>query len=296
MDLNDLAGSPRFLGLIMGDSGNGKTGALASLLNTGAHFVRIIGHDRNWDSLVRYVKPEFRANVDIVPLEDTQSGSQTSEIAPTDPPSAFIRGVQLMTHWKYTRPDGKVVDLGRPRDWGNDTTVVLDSLTSQGRAAVLRQRFLRPTKDLRKLSFGAQVEQQAFLDAAMLDKYRFNFIAISHLKLIGPKDPDIPEKLSEEEKAVKRAVAEAQAEMVPFKYFPSATGEQLAKNVAMNFNVVLLADKKVTGIGAGAKVQRVLTWTPRDNMDLKMPDYGLKDPLDIATGLLDIYRAMGVVK
>jgi hypothetical protein len=292
--------TPRLKMLVQGHSKSGKTGLLASAANAG-YKIRVLDYDGNGRAtLMRYIKPEFHANVDVVTLEDRTHSELASLTEPDGIPDAYHRGLKLLDRWKYKQRDGTEVDLGSPREWGPDTIVVLDSATGQAKAALLRVRALNKTRDLRKLSGAAQIEQEAFTDKACDDKREWHFVATAHLKLIGPKEFDGPSeakqsKMTEEEQEVleaRRNVAVQTAEIVPVRYFPSAAGQELARRYATHFDAAVLIEPRW---GRDGKARRVLTWAPRPEMDLGMPEWpGLVDPLDQTTALAQILRAMGL--
>lgn len=276
----------RAKGLIMGRPRSGKTGAFAALANAG-YKLRIIDFDGNLQSLVTYVRPEFKANVDVVTLEDKFVMDAGMPMA-DGVPEAFAKGFKLLDRWAYTAKDGTKVDLGSSREWGPDTVVILDSVTGQAAAALNRFRKLNKTTDMRKLSGGAQDAQLAFVENATSGKFEWHFFAISHLKLIGPRDIEIPKDADPEEEALKLAQMEGQAK-IPYREYPSAAGQQLPKVYASHFDMVLLAEIRMSS-GTG-QPRRVLTWTPREDIDLSLAvdsSLGLKDPLPLETGLATI--------
>lgn len=107
--------------LVIGDSGTGKTGALASLANAGYH-LHILDYDNGLDILSTTVKPEFLANVEYETLTEKKK-SVNGRIIPEGMPKAFTRGLALLTEWgnKYTSL--------------NDV-IVIDSLTFMSDAAL----------------------------------------------------------------------------------------------------------------------------------------------------------------
>ena len=97
--------------LLVGDSGSGKTSALASLANAGKK-LRILDYDDGLDILPEYLTPEAVSRVSYVTLRDSLGQA-----------TAFRRGAQLLSTWK----DGEE-NLGSVKEWGDDTVLVIDSL------------------------------------------------------------------------------------------------------------------------------------------------------------------------
>lgn len=109
--------------LLMGDSGSGKTGALASLVNSGLK-LNILDYDNGLDALRRFVEPKFLNNVNYHLFQD-KFKFQGTTIVGDGAPDAFVRGAKLLAEpW----PGG----IGRLTEWGPDTVFALDSLTFFG--------------------------------------------------------------------------------------------------------------------------------------------------------------------
>jgi len=138
-NLSDLVTTLPVKAFAIGKPGSGKTGSIAALANTGKIKVRMLDFDGNYQSLLTYVKPEFRKNVDIVTLKDRLRLRNHLECAQ---PKAFERAIGLLLEWKYKDGDANEVNLGSSREWGLDTLIVLDSLPSMGRASMRRNDFI----------------------------------------------------------------------------------------------------------------------------------------------------------
>ena len=74
--------------LLCGDSGSGKTSALASLANAGKK-LRILDYDDGLDILPEFLKPDVVKNVSYVTLRDSLGQADS-----------FRRGARLLSHWK----------------------------------------------------------------------------------------------------------------------------------------------------------------------------------------------------
>ena len=111
--------------LILGDSGEGKTGALASLANGGYRLV-IADFDNGLDILHQYVKPECMKNINYITFTDVmkKTGKKlTFEANPT----AWTSFLSACESWE---------DLGGVESWDEKTVFVIDSLTHLGQAAL----------------------------------------------------------------------------------------------------------------------------------------------------------------
>lgn len=106
-----------FKGLIVGESGVGKTGMLASLVDAG-YKLRVLDFDAGLDPLAGYVKKkELLANVAYETLRD-EFELKGSFLKIKKAP-AFQRAMALLNDWP---------EHGPVQSWGADTILVLDTL------------------------------------------------------------------------------------------------------------------------------------------------------------------------
>jgi len=105
--------------LLVGDSGSGKTAALASLANAGKN-LRILDYDDGLSILPDLLTPEGVNRVSYVTLKD-----------PIGKAEAFRKGANLIANWK----DGDE-DFGSVKTWTKDDVLVIDSLTLMGESAL----------------------------------------------------------------------------------------------------------------------------------------------------------------
>ena len=282
-NMTEMADQQRAVILMVGYPGAGKTGSLACLANAGFK-LRILDFDGNLDPLFKFVEPDKRGNVDIVTCEDKlRSGPKFIEVAGL--PTAFTDALNMLTQWKYTNADGEVVDLGRSKDWGRDTVVVVDSLTGMGRAAKRRAMAMqnRTPINFRRNDWGlAMSDQEAFLEILTSSRLHHHVIVTAHLKMIGPKeeeahDTDLAKELKQRD-----------ADIVPTRLFPSALGRALPPNIGEHFPTLLLVESVVKG----GKARRKIVSVPRPELDLKVPAIELPSPLDVEDGLVQVFEAL----
>lgn len=95
--------------LIMGDTGSGKTGSLASLANAG-YKLHILDYDNGLDVLASQVKKECLGNIEYETLTEKKKVIG-GNIMIQGTPKSFARGLQLLTEWsqKYTTLDHVIV-------------------------------------------------------------------------------------------------------------------------------------------------------------------------------------------
>ncbi len=271
--------------LSLGWPGGGKTGALACLANAGFK-LRILDFDgKRGVPLASYVKPEYYKNVSTLTFSEKLRGGQKF-IEVSGIPEAFAAGVRAMDHWKYITEDGEEIDLGRSRDWGPDTIVVLDTGTAMGRAAKRRVVAMnnRTPLNTRDSDWGTAMEEEgAFLEKLTSPKNRHHVIVNYHLKALGPR-----EARKGDSDALKE-IKEREADLIPTRLYPSAMGSKSApQNLGQYFATSVLIEPKY---GVGGSVKRVICTQPRAELDLKIAA-DFPKPLPIETGMLTIFETL----
>ncbi len=270
--------------LMLGWQGGGKTGALACLANAGFK-IRILDFDgKLGNPLLRFVMPEFLKNVDVVTLVDKLRDTQ-KYIGVSGLPVAFGNGLKMLDHWHYETPEG-VVDLGRSRDWGPDTIVVVDTGTAMGRASKRRVLALnnRTPLNARDSDWGAAMEDEAAFIEKLCSATNLHHVIVNyHLKWLGPR-----EERKGDADAVKE-IKEREADLIPTRLYPSAMGSKSApQNLGQFFDTALLVEPKHL---PGGKVQRMIFTQPRPSLDLKVAA-DLPAALPLENGLLTIFSAL----
>lgn len=282
--LDTLAANPYAKVLIIGYPGSAKTGALVSLANAG-YKLRILNFDGNIAPLVNFIKPEFRKNVDVVILQDKLRGGG-KRMVPDGLPTAFNDMARMLDNWKYKDPTtGDEIDLGRPKDWGADTVLVLDPLSRVGKASMRRILAMnnRSDKSARKNDWGAAMDEQEAIVEKLCSQYiRCNVVVISHLTLVGPDidwDPDDEVKAEQAKKTVAA---------LDYKLFPDVLGRKLPPRIAGYFDTVIKAEV----VGTSHSAKRILSTKLDPDIDVKVPALDVPKELPIESGLLTIFRAL----
>lgn len=278
-----LLASTAVRALAVGYPGSGKTGMLACLLNAGFK-IRFLDFDGNLEPLLLYANPEKLGNLDVMSFEDPmRMGSGGME--PVGIPSAFVNALKAMDEWKYTNPDGSVTDLGKSKDWGLDTVVVLDSLTSMGEAAKARSMKLNnktPMTTTDRVWGLAMQEQEEFIKMLTRQSNRFHVIVLAHLKMIGPKD------IRKGDSALTQQIKEEQGSLIDTRLYPSALGWQLPQFIGQHFPTLIEVKVSVKA----NQVKRVINTRPRTDLDVKVPSKMEATELDISDGLLQIFKTL----
>jgi hypothetical protein len=244
--------------LLIGESGSGKTGALASLAAAG-YKLRIIDMDTGLDFLMRFMRknhPDKLDNIEYVNCRDKLKSGGGAGIISSGVPNAYTKAVGLMDKWE---------DGTKPSEWGPDYVLVIDSLTFLGNAAFRWKEALNPgAKDPRQIFYAAQDAVEEVLALLTSEDFNTNLIVTSHVRWMERQDGST-------------------------KAFPSAIGGALGPKIPTYFNSLTLAET----VGSGDKVRRQIRTAPTIFLDLKNPaGADLSQPLPIETGLADFFKAV----
>lgn len=265
--------------LLIGHSGTGKTGALASLAAAG-YKLRILDLDNGLDVLKtyltdptsRYVKenPDCIKNVEFVTLTEAKkpvNGRLVSAKA-----TVWTRMVNLLSNWK----DGDT-DLGVPSTWEDDTVLVLDSVTAAAKAALDHHlqmngalMSVRTQNEARRDIGAAQDYLRQLFDLFKDVSMKCNIICISHITAVS-------------ESGYGPQSEEAKGEAVTG--FPSAIGRALSPQIPQYFNTVLHAK------ASGPRLQ-ILTKTTGEVCTKNTRPTKVLPQYPIETGLADYFKAV----
>jgi hypothetical protein len=247
--------------LLIGDSGTGKTGGLASLVKAG-YKLRILDYDNGLDSLkqqLQHIDRSLLANVEFRTLRD-KTKSTPAGPAIDGVPKAFPTGLAMLDNWKYDD-----VDLGKPSSWGPEAILVIDSLTFMSKAAMNWVKVMQSSvKDGRMLYYHAQQAIESVLGMLQAAEFATNVIVISHINWIERQDGTT-------------------------KGYPTAIGSALSPQIPQYFNSVAL----VTSSGSGDKVRRTVQTAPTAMIDLKNPaPFAMAASLPLETAMADFFKTV----
>lgn len=250
--------------LLIGDSGAGKTGALASLAKKFELF--ILDFDNGLDILTdpKILDPALRPRIHFHTLTDDIKTNSQGIAVPKGTPKAYLKSLDLLNDWK----DGDK-SYGPVTSWGPDRVLVLDSLTMQGNSCMRYVLHIngrdgeRPTLPLWGDAIG---RQESLLQILYSDSIKCHVLVIAHVTFIGDAEND------EEVHG-----------------FPSALGSKLPPKVGRYFNTVMMAVNR----GTGNTVARKIRTRSEGKTELKISapsKVPMELPLD--TGLLTVFEAL----
>jgi len=240
--------------LLLGDSKAGKTTSLWSLVRAG-YKLRILDYDNLLDGLKDKVMsecPDKADNVEFVTVRDKYKAGPTGPVL-DGPAKAFVDSMKLLDNWG---------ELGKPREWGPDAILVVDSLTRMCDVALAyHQSIAGPKMDGRAAFYDAQRAAEMVLANLTSRNFGTNVIVICH----GTYQ-DLPDGTT--------------------KIFPSGIGQKLSPKIPSYFPVYVRYKN-----AAGRRSIQIES----DNMiDLAMPKLGhfKEKTLPIETGLATIFETL----
>jgi hypothetical protein len=264
----------------------GKTGSIAALLNAGFKVRMINLEAKNYVSLTNNIDPRARKNLDIVTLTDKLRN--TDQYIGTDGiPTAFNDAIKLLMEWKTKDAKGVEYSLGRPADWGDDTILVLDSLTALGEVAFRRaQKMMNKTPlNMTQQVWGLAVADQInFIKLMNSAERNYHTVTLAHLQMVGPDSI----KKEDEANEVNADIKEQIASLITTKLFPRAVTRNASTIIAKEFSSMVEAKKVVKN----GKTMRVISTTAGEEMDLGFP-VKVPDNLPVETGLATLFEALG---
>lgn len=249
--------------LFIGDSGTGKTGALASLVEAG-YTLAILDFDNGLDYLVNHLrmKPNAAELLNRVYYETCTDKFKAvaGQMIPSGVPKAFTQAMNLLTNWKTDD-----YDFGPLETWPEDRILVIDSLTFMSNAAFRHVDSVNHYKDPRQTYGEAQERIENVLALLYSDEVPCPVIVNSHVTFV-----ELDTGLT--------------------KGYPSSVGKALGPKIPRYFNTCLGAKTK----GSGASSKRVILTRTDGLVDLKaaLPAEKLPAELPIETGLADFFKLM----
>lgn len=220
-NLADRANNALIKLLLIGDSGTGKTGALASLVAAG-YKLNIIDMDNGLTALVQYAK-NANSDLSLVDYNTYRDQYRSTKAGPMikGSPKAFNDAMDKLTQWS---------EIDDPM-----SITVLDSLTFLGKAAMAWAAGMNPTtKDPRQWFYTSQKAIENVLALLTDDAYKQNVIVISHVNY--------------------KEVTENN-----HKGYPSAIGSALGPTIASYFDIMVLAESSGSGTNVRRKIKTLPT-------------------------------------
>ena len=282
-----LKGRTPYRAFHIGYPGSGKTGALASLLNVG-YKVRVLDFEGNFQPLIGFADERGLANLDVITFQDRfRNGDKYMEVIGI--PEAFNNSMRMLQEWKYKDEDGTEINLGKSAEWGPDTILVVDSLTSL--AMTIKSRAMKMNNktpaNMTSAVWGHMVaDLEKFIDTLKADHRRHHLIINTHKQILGPSDFI---QQGDDEEVKEKKLEMIKEGMIPPRIYPVSVTKPNSQNVH-GMLPTMLEFEKVTKLGQDV---RLINTVAGPQIDVKIPMKGLKKTYGIETGLAEIMEAMG---
>jgi len=239
--------------LAVGDSGTGKTGSLVSLVRDG-YKLRVLDFDNKISGGILPILlrgTDKLSYVDFEPLRDRLKSSAAGPIL-DGMPTAFTRGLALLDKW---------TDGSKPPEWGDNTILVVDSLTFMSDAAFNWAKGMNPSaKDPRQWFYSAQQAVEGTLALLTAASFPVHVIVIAHFSWQDRPDGTM-------------------------KGYPASVGKALGPTIPAYFENMVLYQTM-----AG---KRQIQTVPTALVDLKNPAAAtMAASLPIETGLSTIFKTL----
>jgi hypothetical protein len=249
--------------LLIGDSGTGKTGALASLANAGFELF-ILDLDNGTDILNFVVKPECKKNVHIETLTDTgrMVGAGSSQKIQKLNPQAFPKALGLLSKWKDSETGE---DFGAVSSWGTNRILVVDSLSFLGMASLdyVLAKNGRAGDQPHQGDWGEAMRMlEQTLQIVYSTEIKCHVVMNSHITYQQVEGSGITKGL------------------------PMGLGSQLPPKIGRYFNMMLMTKSK----GSGDSTRRLILTKPDSSVEVKCPILSAPKELSIESGLAEIFK------
>lgn len=269
--------------LFLGDSGTGKTGALASLAEAGYN-LRVLDFDNGLDILASILrdKPEALSRVVYETCTDRLKTVGGKTIV-DGIPSAWTKAMNLLDRWKILdKKSGEVgYDLGLLSSWGLRDILVIDSLTFMSDAA-MRMILALNNRGTQRPWQSDWNEAQNLVEGALAllyaDHVRCNVIVNAHVNYMdimidtGQKDSQ----------------GNPIKQVIDSKGLPQAVGQKLSLKIPRYFNTSLIATREGSGMGE----KRWISTKSVGIVEAKTSIIQVPSRLPLATGLADYFKLL----
>ena len=241
--------------MYIGDSSTGKTGSLCSLAADGYEF-KIIDLDNGLDVLKQFVLNECPGKIDNIDYETLRDKIKGGQIGVTITAKAFVETTKLLNKW---------TDDSIPAEFGSNGIVVIDSLTTLGKAAFEWAKSMNPTsKDPRQWYFSAQQAVENLVALLTSAEFRANVIIISHINWKELQDGTT-------------------------KGYPSSIGCALGPTLPKYFNTLVMSET----VGSGKAAKRRINTVSTAMIDLKTPaPFKIEQTYDLGDGLSKLFKEL----
>ena len=278
--------------LIVGDPGSGKTSAVGYLLNHGQRLF-IADFDSKLNVIARCVSGEALKNLYFESLLDKVRPDKVTGYPTTiGKPTAYRKFINLTSKW-VDSSSGE--DFGAPESWGPNDWLVIDSLTSLGRAILF---YLQDgSGKLGQRALGPVVWRVADMIEGVvstLRSYPINSIMLAHLAPLSASEDFVVEEQSSDPVKQENFTARMEAKLSnpnSNMRYPLVQGsKKLPRHIGGYFSAVLMTKR----VGSGEQTKRVIRTAPDEDVDVQVPVAPKSLPAELP--LTDLYKVIEAIR
>lgn len=257
--------------LVLGESGTGKTGALASLVIAG-YKLYLLDFDNGIDIIISALKDHYKSD----PAGLT-AALRRVEYETLKDPVAFSTGTPRVLKAQAWKMAGECMKEWTARGLGPADIIVADTLSSMSDAALTYALSMNGRLNQRPhdTDYGWIADSVLlFIDALTADS-PYNVIVNTHIRYLAGEDE------------VKENARGQDVAAGAIKGVPSARGQQIPRNVAKYFNTMV--QTRTVGIGPAAK--RFIETQPTGSVEVKTSNpFTVKRQYNVTDGMAALFH------
>jgi hypothetical protein len=292
--------------LLIGKSGAGKTGALASLVAAGYN-LRILDTDKgirtlrsllmdgrypykaildrkkiDLNSAVRYIPIDTAMKMRTITKQLPGNKSTTETLLAPNNANAWAKAMNLLDNWKDDD-----LNLGAVSTWTNQEVLVLDSFSTLAKCAYYFSQMMNGRLGARDMGYDyqrdvgeAQSQLTRLLELLYDSSISCNVIIISHITWVDESQGIASRPRGNENKEGGIILSNPDG-------YPSAIGRALSPQMGKYFNDVFISRSS----GTGESVRRTISTVPQDGVMAKNSVF-MDREYPVSYGLAEIFAAI----
>ena len=255
--------------ILAGESGNGKTGALISLIEADYN-LRILDLDDGLDFLRSLILERCPERIQQVNYHTIKQEMRIlgSKLTVKGMPTVFNNAMKALNNWD------EEAGISHLYTWGPKDILVIDSLTFLAQAAFLLSKGLNgrlgtPVTDRRDYG-NAGITLEDFFNFICAEQVKCNIIGITHISHHEMEDPN--------------------GKMQLVGTYPALIGKKIETKLGTYFNSILCVHRK----GTGTNEKRIILTKNHKLLKLKGASTTVPAELPIETGLADFFKLVRI--
>jgi hypothetical protein len=257
--------------LNLGESGTGKSGALASLVIAG-YRLWILDFDNGVDIIVAALRDHYKSDPAglTAALRRVTFETIRDEVSLT----SGVAKIKSATAWKRT---GEIVKSWETEKFTAKDIVVVDTLTTMSEVAFNHALSVNGRLNQRPhdTDYGWMADSVLmFIDALADPDAKYNLIINTHIRYLAGEEVVAPND---------RNVMQAAGQL---RGLPNAKGQVIPRNIGKYVNTVVM----MKTLGSGGSARRTIVTEPQGVVEVKTSNpFGVKKSYDVKTGMAELF-------